>query len=287
MKVLVRSDWKHRFPSRYAACKIGSAILLLAACIIIQATESQSATITSNLSISGTAAFDVGSAQADGNVTQTGNFSTTQGGVTTVSTFSGTTVTGDNPLPGTLTDIGDGFGMEADVDAQYESEFEVVMDIDISVKNNSATVPYRVTFGLDFSNIVNSMGTPEVDDAFSESEFVVDVDDNEVFFSDLLSDLLNGNEIDGDDTGDFGGQLDDSGMESFIIEIDPSSTVLIEGILQIDGGVFSPEASALADFSASINVQNVAAVPLPTAIVLFGSGLTGLAVVRCRKKKTA
>jgi hypothetical protein len=134
---------------------------------------------------------------------------------------------------------------------------------------------------------IKTLGIPEDDDAFSEAEFFVDVDDSEVFYTDLLSDLKFGNEIDGDATGGFGGQLDDSGMRTLSILIDPSTTVLIEGVLQIDGGVFSPDASAFADFSAAIGIQDVAAVPLPAAAVLFGSGLAGLAIVRCRKKRTA
>lgn len=146
-------------------------------------TSAQAVSFTTDLTITGQVEFDTGFAFADGTVTQTGSFSTTAGGTSTFSTFNGTSVTGVNPLSGTLTDFNDGFGIMADVDSAFnsttDSKFAIGLDIGIDVQNISLTDTYKVTFKVDFSNAVDSSGA----DAYTDSEFLVDDPGGEVFFT--------------------------------------------------------------------------------------------------------
>ncbi|MDQ2696674.1 MAG: PEP-CTERM sorting domain-containing protein [Pseudomonadota bacterium] len=240
---------------------------------------------TTDLTITGSVDFDNANAVADGNVTQTGSFFTTEGGVTTSSTFSGTTVTGDDPLPGTLTDLDDGFGISADVDAAFDSEFFAGIDIVIDVANTSATDTYKVTFKIDFSNLVDADGA----DAFAESEFIVDSPPGtEVFFSDLLSDTVNGDEAGGMSTGTAGEVQSESGMVFFDVIVAPLTTAQITADWTLDGGVFADPGAAIADFFGFISVDNVMnqtappGVPAPATLVLLGLGLGGVGALRRR-----
>lgn len=243
---------------------------------------------STNLVITGQINFDNEVALADGNVTQSGSFSMTAGGTTTTSTYNGTTVSGADPLSGTLTDIGDGFGITGDATASFESEFEIGIDIDPwSIKNNSATTPYAITFKVNFNNEVESGGP----DAFADSEFMIKAGGSEVFFTDVVSDTVNGNKIDGIATGDSGGLVKDIDMISFKVFVDPLMTVVLSGAWSLEGGVYDDESPidlgfASTAFGATVSVVNVTPVPVPATLILFGLGLTGIAAIRRRWQKT-
>jgi hypothetical protein len=252
--------------------------------MLLLAVQVQATPFTADLSITGEVEFDTGFALADGNVTQTGDFSTTEAGVSTSSTFDGTTVTGANPLLGILTDFGDGFGMSADVDAGFYSEFGIGIDIGIDVMNTSATDTWKVTFKVgssDFNNEVDADGV----DAFADSGFTVDVDSSEVFFTEVLSDTLFGDVLNGVDLGTFGELVSDSGEAFFDVQLAPGATALIEGAWTMEGGVFDP-GTATVDFSAFLSVdsvENLTQVPEPGTLLLLATGLGGLAVIRRRR----
>lgn len=260
---------------------LGLITLLVSAMFMLMGINDQALSFTTNPVITGQIDFDNDVALADGNVSQTGSFSVTAGGTTTTSTFSGTTVSGDDPLSGTLTNIGDGFGIAGTVNAAFESEFEIGIDIDPwSITNNSATTPYRITFNVNFSNVVDSGGP----DAYADSEFTIKVGGSEVFFSDVISDTVNGNEIGGNPTGDFGGSVNDIDLISFKVLVDPMTTVGLTGAWSLEGGVFESSGFASAAFDAAISVENVAPVPLPGTLILLGTGLAGLVAIRRRRK---
>jgi hypothetical protein len=97
----------------------------------------------------------------------------TSGGLSTVRTFNGA-----NPISGMLMDPGDGCGISADVDALFESEFSIGIDIGIDITNCSGAIPYELTSEVNFSNKVNSSGS----DALAESELTIDDPFGKVFF---------------------------------------------------------------------------------------------------------
>jgi hypothetical protein len=204
----------------------------------------------------------------------------TSGGLSTGSTFNGTTVSGTNPISGMLTDPGDGFGISADVDALTDSEFAIGIDIVIDITNYSAAIPYELTFDVNYANKVNSAGL----DALAESELTIDDPSGEVFFTQVVSDTLLGNEIGGVETGGFGGIVEDNGTSSFKIIVDPLATLTIESYLTQYGGAFDIDSAAAINFSSFISVQDVAAVPIPGTLLLFCSGLAGLAAIRRQRK---
>ncbi len=242
-----------------AGAKISFVMLVSAVCLLLQFFESQAASFSPDIKIAGTSTFDTGFSLVMGTVSQTGTFSRTSGGLSTVSTFNGTTVSGANPISGTLTDPGDGFGISADVDALFDSEFAIGIDIVIDITNDSVAIPYELTFEVNFTNKVNSGGS----DAWAESELTIDAPFGKVFFTQVVSDTILGNVIGGVETGGFGGNVADNGMSSFKILVDPLATLTIKAYLTQDGGALDIDSAAEINFSSFISVQDVAAVPIP------------------------
>jgi hypothetical protein len=263
-----------------AAARISFAMLVSAVCLLLQFGESQAAPFSADIKITGTSTFDTGFALALGSVSQTGAFSSTAGGLSTISNFNGTTVSGASPILGTLTNPGDGFGISADVDALSDSQFGIGIDIVIDITNQSAAIPYEVTFEVKFSNEVNSDGL----DAIAESELTIDDPSGEVFFTQVVSDTLLGNVIDGVETGSFGGIVEDNGLSSFKILVDPLATLTIEAYSTQYGGAFDIDSAAEIDFASFISVQDVAAVPIPGTLLLLCSGMACLAAIRRQSK---
>ena len=245
--------------------KLRLAFLLVVAIVVLQGVDAQAVPFTSDLTISGSVTYDTGFALADNTTSFGGIFSTTEGGVTSTSSFDGSGITGDNPLLGTLTDIGDGFGMTAGATGVPVSEFGIGLDLWLDITNTSATTDYWITFELDFSNFVDSDGS----DVYVDSEFTLDDSVGEIFFTDLVTDTLNGNEVGGVPTGDYGGPLTDSGIFTFAMFAGPGDSLFLDGALTIEGGAY--ECHYVSDFSAEITVVNV--VPVPGALLLGSIGL--------------
>lgn len=109
---------------------LGMTALLVSAMFLLMGINDRALSYTTNLAITGQVDFDNEVAFTDGNVTQSASFSITTGGTTTTSTYNGTAVSRADPLSGTLTDIGDGFGITGVAQASFESEFEIGIDID-------------------------------------------------------------------------------------------------------------------------------------------------------------
>lgn len=195
-----------------------------------------------------------------------GSFNKIVGGTDTTSTYTGNTVTGDNPLTATFTDLNDGLGFTGTASATNDI-FGIGFDATINVTNNSLNV-IGVIFNLVYSNSVNAQGS----DAVSDSELLLFDDSGEIFFSDLVSDTFNGNENNGVSTGVFGGALAHSGDLLFTYTLNPSEQVNLDLIWTLEefsgdyaGGI------AEADLTAFLSIDTV--VPLPGALLLMISGM--------------
>ena len=154
------------------------------------------------ISITGSAEFDsIGSPTApQGGATQSGTLTRIMGGTTTITTLSGDTVAGADPLTGTLTDNGDGFGIAFNASGISTGGTSAINnlfgDLSLSIANNSAdifTVNLKITFSNAVDAIFNQSSTAS-DIAFAQAEINLLNGVQNVFFADTTSDTFNGNE---------------------------------------------------------------------------------------------
>ncbi len=227
-----------------------------------------------------------------------GDFKIVSGGVATTSTYDAASAVapiGGNPLAGTLTDIGDGFGFTGTAsatatlddigdpndpfdDVYIEELFTIGFDTAINVINNTS-VMQTVVFRLSFSNMVNADDTADFDntgitDAYAHSNFFLfdDISIGDIFFSDLSSDTLNGDENGGNliDPATYGATLTESGDVLFSYMINPSDEVNLFMSWTLEGGDYVG-GLAEADLNAFLSVDRV--VPLPGSLWLMLSGM--------------
>ena len=281
-------------------------LMLFAFLIVLQPNDAQAEALPADLDITGSAWFDAIFAQDNFfDATQSGDIYKIVGGSIGSSPFTDTTVNNPNPQEGTLTQTGDGVGTSVNASAGLFENFGVGVDLELMIENLSPTSQYQVTVKAEFSNSVNTNGPFTNDasgyDAFADSEFSVQDSSGEVFFTDLVSDTIFGNEENGTLLSSYGGPLTDLLFsDTFDVILNPLATETILGFYTLRGGVFDdPTWWNLAaepgfsdvDFSAFLSVDSVEylgevidpnAVPIPATLPLLGFGLAGLAAIRKR-----
>ena len=233
----------------------------------------EAAPIDPNISITGSADLDTGNTGSFDQADIGGTMFIVSGGTTTTSTYSDTgsgspTVVGSDPLSGTLTDTGDGFGATGSAtatgNAADDGEFFAGLDIVMTIANTHATDIFQVTIVTTFTNEVDSSGA----DAYVDSEFTLDrrllpapPPGTEEFFTQLVTDTVNGNEVGGNPVSGLGGPLTDSGTDTLVLTLNPGDTYVIEGDWTMDGGAFwdSPDSSlaGLDFFGVTLTVTDV------------------------------
>lgn len=242
--------------------------------------------LPSDLSISGSLEFDEAFSEAIvGDATHIGSITQTIGGTTSTTTINDLTVIGSNPLAGNLTDNGDGWSIQAAIGGSFNSSDAEspndYYDLLFNLVNLSATDSFLVTVTLAFNNHVDSSG----EDAFAESviEFF-DGSNQSLFFSDLFSDTVNGNRRNGPDPS-AGGPLDDSGLFSHNITLNPGDSLndFRISVLTLRGGAFVLDSnySATLDSTITFSARNITDIPPnptpePGILTLLGIGLYGL-----------
>lgn len=202
----------------------------------------------------------------------TGSFSDTSAGVTQTSTFSDFTAT-INPLMGTWSMAGDGVVFDAMTDGDITDDaFAIGIDSSVQLFNSHATDIFQVVFQFMFNNQVEATGG----DAFSDSEFTIFEDGSEIFFTDLISDSLNGN----NDGSGFGGVLSDSGSMEFMFTLNPGDTINLALSLTIEGEDLAG-GFVNADFDQSFKIKSLTNlsdstpndVPEPSTMLILISAL--------------
>ena len=112
----------------------------------VQPNHASATPFDSNIVISGSAEFDsTGSPSAPtGNATQSGTLTRIIGGTPTTTTLNGTVVTGADPLTGSLTDFGDGFGIAFNASGSSTGGTSAINDLfgdfSLSITNNSIAI---------------------------------------------------------------------------------------------------------------------------------------------------
>lgn len=283
-------------PLKKSSLRIGLGLLtsgffLLAAATIAAAPLPADLRIFTSLSTDPNAgdylSFDAAnSSPATGNTTHTGSLVQTIGGTSTATTINDTTITsGSNPLGGTLTDIGDGWEIHSNINGNFlnitdtDATNKAFYDLFFSLQNLSATDSITVTISLDFDNHVDTSGS----DTFAASEIqLFDGSGAELFFSDLLSDTIFGNQSNGVDTGTFGGPLNDSELHQFVQILNPGDLLSFHILHYIEGGAFVADSSysasldAIVSFDAAIHTNPPNPIPEPGIFALIGIGLLGI-----------
>lgn len=204
-----------------------------------------------------------------------GTYGHISGGVQSNATFNGGTTT-VNPMLHQLTQDGDGiYFLGGTNNTVFNQEYAIGIDSFMTLENNSATDTIEIVLELVFSNDVTADGA----DAFADSESRLLEDGNEIYFSDLISDTLNGNFHNGIATGASGGSISDAGTHLFSFTLNPMATISLELDWTAWGGDFGSDGSALQlDKSLKIKSTNVASnpstpIPEPDALVLLVIGL--------------
>lgn len=274
--------------------------LFAAAVGALSVTNALAVPIDPNISISGSASFDTANSVAPtGNATQGGTLTSIIGGTTTTTTISGTTVSGANPRSGTLTDLGDGFGIAFSGSGSYNGSASTIGplygDYAFTLSNTSLTDTYTVKLKFDFNGNADASGTPG-SDVFGRT--IVDIQDatvpatpvNKTTSGSVTSDAKNGNRVSGTPTGTFGGPVSDAGSQIITFTLLPSSSIILGGTnaeIFLDGGAFEAGTAFSAGITTLLTVDSVvnesaSPIPEPGAVALLGIGLLVMALTRRR-----
>jgi len=290
-KKSIGSDFK-KLPTNHG-CRTRNVALAITLLLGAHSGWVSAAAFDSNIVIRGSAEFDSLGSPADPiNAIQTGSLTSIIAGSTSTTTLVGSTVTGPDPLSGTLSQIGDGFGINLNASgtggAEPSSISPLFGDYTFSIENKSAVDSFVVNLQFQYSHQVEATDTPPLN---NDGEFAQSIigfykaDGKELAFSKIISDPVRGNEkfIPSNPNTNIatgkGGLVSDVGtlLLSFLLNPgdlisfgDSNPDLFIFG--GADSGRFSINASSLITVD-SVTKQTNNTVPEPETLWLLAIGL--------------
>lgn len=285
--------------------RLSTAALAITLLLGAHSESTWAAAFDSNIVIRGSAEFDSSGSPADPvNATQAGSLTSIIAGSTSTTTLVGSTVTGPDPLSGTLSQIGDGFGINLSASGTGGTEPSGISplfgDLTFSIENKSAVDSFVVNLQFHYSHQVEAIDTRELNDngEFAHSQIAFfKADGSELVFSKVVSDTLFGNEkfipsSPNTDIGSgIGGALSDVGTLLLSFLLNPGDLINFGDSnpdLKIFGGAdsgrFSINASSLITVD-SVTKQTNNTVPEPETLWLLAIGL--VSVISSRRRHHA
>lgn len=273
--------------------RLSSAALAMTLLLGAQSGSAWAAAFDSNIVIRGSAEFDsIGSPASPINATQAGSLTSIIAGSTSTTTLVGSTITGPDPLSGTLSQIGDGFGINLSASGTGGTEPSSISplfgDLTFSIENKSAVDSFVVNLQFQYSHQVEATDTLPANDngEFAQSLIAFyKADGTELAFSKIVSDTIFGNEkrIPSDPNTDIGtgkgGLVSDIGTLLLSFLLNPGDLINFgdsNADLKIFGGAdsgrFSISASSLITVD-SVTKQTNNTVPEPETLWLLAIGL--------------
>ncbi|WP_426992688.1 PEP-CTERM sorting domain-containing protein [Methylomonas sp. CM2] len=255
------------------------------------------------INITGKVEFDsLGTPTLPTNATQNGELIRVVGGATTTTSLINDQIVGDDPLSGSLSDIGDGFGIKLHAEGGSKDEPSFMSslfgDLALSIRNSSAVDTFLVSLKFDFSHLVAAPETKTIKGNGDFAQSIVQLhkkDNSELLFSKLISDTVFGNEArpasapDQNTASGYGGKLVDSGSRLLTFILHPGELLELgddSPELTLFGGA-DPGAFFLADTSAFLSVAEVTrqttnTVPEPETLLLMAIGLLSFGLSKRR-----
>lgn len=270
----------------------------LLATIILFSTPARAGLIPADLDFSGFFFWDTFDAVEDGDATQSGTVFSKIGGVTSTTNYSGTGIdSGSNPNGGFPTHHGDGVAQAGDgyggtasasiaagtAGSEFFADTDLGEDnypVPLVINNTSTTQSYKIWMSLMYDHSVEATGSM----GYVISDLELKQGHSDLLDREIISDTWLGNEKNGGAFPGFGGEVDDSGLFQFNFTLAPLTQTWVvldhtlEGLIVPDGDSLTGTASYF------LSIDNVTAVPEPSAFLLFGLLLSG-GLVRRRPRR--
>jgi hypothetical protein len=269
-------------PTTRSASALSKSLLALALIFSGYSNTASALAFDSNIAISGsTHLHSDGALTEPTNASQSGTLTSIVTGSTITTTLNGGTISGSDPLSGTLSDIGDGFGIGfnasgASVPSGEGNENPTALrplfgELELTIQNNSAIDSFLVSLQVDFSQAVDASGA----DAFAQTEILLELANNiQEMSSKIVSDTLFGNQefasTDGNTNaaeGTFGGPLSDNNVLTLVYWLDPGDVVNLGSDsheVTLLGNAFKGSFSASTEVLVTVgSVEKVQEQPLP------------------------